>query len=52
MGHKVTETVQVDEKKTRENIYNLEGPELATVESFWEYLKERGEVVSYKIEQS
>jgi len=50
MGHKVTETVKVSDKKTKENVYNLEGPQRETVESFWEYLKKQGVVESYEIE--
>jgi hypothetical protein len=52
MGYTVTEVVAVDDKKTRTHIYNIQGPQRETIESFWEWLKSNKTIKSYEIEQS
>lgn len=47
MTYQVTE---VQDKKTT-RIYNIKGPKLETVQSFWEYLKASKVIESYEIEE-
>lgn len=44
------QVIEVQDKKTTRT-YNLQGPKLETVKSFWDYLKASKEIESYEIKE-
>jgi hypothetical protein len=44
------QVIEVQNKKTTRT-YNLKGPKLETVQSFWDYLKSHGVIESYELKE-
>jgi hypothetical protein len=44
------QVIEVQDKKTTRT-YNLQGPKLETVKSFWDYLKASNVIESYEIKE-
>lgn len=45
-----TQVIEVQDKKTTRT-YNLDGPKVETVRSFWDYLKANNVIESYEIKE-